>query len=509
MAEEVEGEEMPLALSVQSALGNDRLKPYVPIWTGIHVLAIAALALRLAVAWWSERIHHPDELFQYLEQAHRLVYGYGFIPWEYRFGARNWLLPGALAGLLEVLRLLGLDQPTVYVPLIKSTFALLSVSLVYACYAIGRNLFQEQTGRLAAAFAALWYELLYASSIATPEVLGTYATVGGLALLAGEPSQRKTILAGLLLGTSVALRVQYAVPAGALWVLVWVVGGWRPALLLALSGAAVPIVAGALDAWTWGIPFMSYYNNVVLNLSGVAQIFGQKPLLWYLYALSVASAGLYAAAIVHGALTWRKCWPILLLVACVVVPHSLVAHKEYRFMILVAPLLLPLLADAIVSGLPRLGGPFASRPAWSMAVIAVLAVSVLGSVTRDVFRRDDQLLAMLELSRRNDVSAVLDLAGDWTASGGFYYLHRNVPYYLREQIEGLPGADIRMLVSHVVAPAGQQDMPGFRLAASFRTVAILEQTSPPAAYRRLPRDGREPRLPPVDDRLTPMVRPRF
>ena len=81
----------------------------------LHVLAGAALALRLVVAWGSEH-----------EQAHRLVYSYGFVPWEFRFGTRNWLLPGALAALLAALRAIGLDRPTVYIPVLKSIFAILS-----------------------------------------------------------------------------------------------------------------------------------------------------------------------------------------------------------------------------------------------------------------------------------------------------------------------------------------------------------------------------------------------
>src|ERR1700678_2983109 len=137
---------------------------HVPVWRQLHVVAAAALVLRLAVAWRSERIYFPDELFQYLEQAHRLVYGYGFVPWEYRFGTRNWLLPGLLAALLEALRSFGLDRPTAYIPVLKSILAMLSVSVVYASYAIGRHLSGERTGRVAAVLAALWYELVEAST---------------------------------------------------------------------------------------------------------------------------------------------------------------------------------------------------------------------------------------------------------------------------------------------------------------------------------------------------------
>ena len=310
-------------------------------WPGLHIVAIVAVLLRLAVAWWSVRITYPDELFQYLEQAHRLVYGYGIVPWEFRLAARNWLLPGTLGVLLEVLRAIGLDRPTIYIPLLKSLFALISVSLVYASYSIGRNLFCERTARLAAVVAAIWYELLYVTSVATPEVLSAYAIVGALALVTGHASARRAVLVGLLLGASIALRVQYVVPATALWFLVVIKWQRRCALNAALAGAIVIGFAGLLDAWSWGTAFISYYNNLNFNLLlDKEDAFGRSPLLAYFYWLVTASAGLFLVAAGYGAIRWKRCWPILLLLACVLVPHSLIPHKEYRFVILAVPLLL-------------------------------------------------------------------------------------------------------------------------------------------------------------------------
>ena len=53
-----------------------------------------AFALRVGLAVAFPNLHHADELFQYLEQGHRMAFGYGVIPWEYRDGARSWMLPG-------------------------------------------------------------------------------------------------------------------------------------------------------------------------------------------------------------------------------------------------------------------------------------------------------------------------------------------------------------------------------------------------------------------------------
>jgi hypothetical protein len=45
----------------------------------IHLLVLAALVARLVVVFVHDRVYHPDEIFQYLEQAHRLTFGYGYV----------------------------------------------------------------------------------------------------------------------------------------------------------------------------------------------------------------------------------------------------------------------------------------------------------------------------------------------------------------------------------------------------------------------------------------------
>jgi hypothetical protein len=541
--------------------------PYT--WPLIHWVAIAALVLRLIVAWRSEKISHPDALFQYLEQAHRVVYGYGFIPWEYRFGTRNWLLPGGLAMLLKILRALGLDCPSAYIPLIKSFVAIISVSVVYANYTIGRHLFSEQTGQFAAIFAAVWYELISSSTFPTPDVLGMCAVLGAFALATLPQTGRRVIAIGILLGLAVALRVQYAPPAAVVAIVVVIRWGWWPALTLSGYGAAVLVGAGLSDAWTWGTPFISYYNNLLFNsVYGISNVFGRHPLYFYIAYLAVMSSGLHLVALASGIVSWRRSWPILLVVASVLVPHMLVAHKEYRFVHLIIPLLLLLLARGsirLTSRLPVMGTEALSKNLaaalvcaaagallltrsaqlgrhevrvlvllgvtllmaplifalfrWlarrtifhvrTAAILTVGLVSGAGCVATNVLERDDRLLAALDLSKRRDVAAVLDLAGPWWQSGGYYYLHKDVPYYFKENIEKLPASEIPLMVSHVIVRDLDSLPSGFRVSAVFGKVSVLEQEAPPASYSRLPQDGREPKQQGVDDRFAPTVRRSF
>ena len=60
-----------------------------------------AIGLRLIPIIFVPSMVWADEIFQTSEQAHRLVYGSGLVPWEFQLGMRSWLLPGVIAALME------------------------------------------------------------------------------------------------------------------------------------------------------------------------------------------------------------------------------------------------------------------------------------------------------------------------------------------------------------------------------------------------------------------------
>jgi phosphatidylinositol glycan class B len=63
----------------------------------ISIIALA-LAVRLIAIFLFPSLHHPDENYQTLEQAHRLVFGYGVKTWEFEDGIRSLVIPYLLAG---------------------------------------------------------------------------------------------------------------------------------------------------------------------------------------------------------------------------------------------------------------------------------------------------------------------------------------------------------------------------------------------------------------------------
>src|SRR5213592_3330109 len=95
---------------------------------GSSEVAKAHAERRVGLAFNDDGISYPDEIHQSLEPAHRLVFGYGLVAWEFVEGARNWLFPGTIAALLELCRLIGLDDPRVYLGLTRLTFAAIGIA---------------------------------------------------------------------------------------------------------------------------------------------------------------------------------------------------------------------------------------------------------------------------------------------------------------------------------------------------------------------------------------------
>ena len=67
------------------------------IAAGLLAVMLLAVGLRLVPIIVVPSVNWGDEVFQAIEPAHRLVFGYGLVPWEFQLGMRSWLLPGIVA----------------------------------------------------------------------------------------------------------------------------------------------------------------------------------------------------------------------------------------------------------------------------------------------------------------------------------------------------------------------------------------------------------------------------
>src|ERR671933_307798 len=111
------------------------------VWAALLLglsLVLGAL-LRLWLATHDDGIFWPDEIYQSLEPAHRLVFGYGVISWEFELGARSWALPGFVALLLKASAMAGLSDPRSYLTVVRVAFCMVGLATACTTFLLARS----------------------------------------------------------------------------------------------------------------------------------------------------------------------------------------------------------------------------------------------------------------------------------------------------------------------------------------------------------------------------------
>ena len=139
-------------------------------------------AARIWLACVDDGIYWPDEVYQSLEPAHRLVFGHGLVSWEYGLGARTWALPGLVAALLWLCQAVGLDDPRQYLLAVRFAMCAIAVATAWAGYLLGRRFGAESLfAACGAAVFALAGPAVYFGPKALSETVSALPIVLGLA----------------------------------------------------------------------------------------------------------------------------------------------------------------------------------------------------------------------------------------------------------------------------------------------------------------------------------------
>jgi hypothetical protein len=405
------------------------------------VITAGALLIRMGVAVLLPSIVHQDEIFQYLEQGHRLAFGDGLVPWEYIVGARSWLFPGLIAGVLDVARLFS-DQPETGDLAVAALMAILSLSPVICGYLWGWRIGGSRAAVAVGGVNAVWFELVYFAPHTLSENLAADALVAGLYLMyPARPAMSfgRLALAGFCLGLAFVFRVQLA-PAIAVGVVAVCRTEIRTRYLPVLLGAALPVLlAGLLDAVTWDWPFQSMALNFWINLKdGVAAQFSRAPPYQYLSFAVTYWSGAFALVVVLACMGARRL-PVLLLVALTIfAAHTLLSHKEYRFNFPALPLVMTLVGIGSADVAERLGGALRSPRAriampWAVPVFWLVTSLVLAR-SREFYplwyRDQGSILAMRIIDRDPAACGVGIYPSDlWDRGGGYAHLRSGLSLY--------------------------------------------------------------------------------
>jgi hypothetical protein len=408
---------------------------------------LAGAAFRIHWALNDEGLYWPDEVYQSLEPAHRLVFGYGLLAWEFVEGARNWALPGLVAGVLGLARLFGGTDPAVYLDVAKGFFALLGTACAWGSWRLARAYgASEPAAAAGAALFALAAVPIYFAPRALSENASALPVVLGLALALPRGGSRRAVMAGaFLLGLAVLLRLQNGVFCVGLLAVLLAQRRWRAAgeSLAVLAGWA--FAYGLLDRLTWGRWFHSALVYLEFNLlKDGASGWGTAPFSYY---GRVLFTGMPAVSVLTGVLALvaaRRAPGLLAVTLLFFVLHALQPHKELRFLVPALPLFTALAGVGLDVLLGR-WSPRAVRAGAALGVVAVAALSGAraGSLTfGDVGQYEDSRPQASAWDDVGDVNRLLlaasrvkELCGlkievvhlAWT--GGYSYLHQPVPLY--------------------------------------------------------------------------------
>ncbi|MFC6647332.1 hypothetical protein ACFQBQ_17495 [Granulicella cerasi] len=388
-------------------------------------LLLIGFLLRLALLH-TPRSFQADETFQYLEQAHRLVFGYGVVPWEYRYGIRSWLVPFALSGPMKLGSVL-LPGTAAYLLLPRICLCILSLGSILAAYALGLRLSRAHA-LAAATVAALWPDfLLFSGQALTDSIAVPFAL--GAAVLLRSSARWKLVAAGALLALACAIRVQY-LPALAAMLLVSLAFRWRDWLWTGLGILAATALSTVPDILLADAPFVWVSKNIHMNLvAHHAVAYGSEGPLFYLVQF-FATWVIWTIPLFWLAWIGSRRFPELrAMIVVLIAMHSFIAHKEFRYIHLAMITILLLAAIGTVEWLQQQEHLRYTRWVIACWLLAAFTSVAMPTQTEDWGRAVAGNEAFAAISHDPRTCGVAMFKQWWTNAGGYTYLHRDVPLY--------------------------------------------------------------------------------
>lgn len=462
------------------------------VW--IWALAGAALTIRVVVALSRSDMAWPDEHFQSLEPAAKVVFGHGILSWEWLTGYRPWVIPGLYLPLFGALKLGGITGGLGVILLSRaftaafSTWVLLRMNR--ALCQCGVSWFGRLAGLGAFAFSVpmiLWSATTLADNWAMVAVWGVLPEI---LRRIDKRDARSWLWVGILAGTPALIKLQLAFWVLGVGLAFWLIRVPASRIAWAALGGGLDLLAlGALDAVTWGKPFQSLIRQasegrLISEQQGVSPWWDYFPKVWrdqgsglFLFLAALALAALVrsrARSILREKIGERRRQLIVTLLPMAFFLGAMmpIGHKETRFLLPVIPALYCLLA-LLIDGLAPASFSAKSKPqrvAFSAVAILILVAGSLASggraLSTPIYLTRKNTAALEEAIRKDDGLAadgsgcVLLVDHSWEWTRGELVLGR--PASLRnESLLKLPESDARNCAYAIVARFDSDDFRTF------------------------------------------------
>jgi hypothetical protein len=257
---------------------------------------------------------------------------------------------------------------------------------------------------------------------------------------------------------------------------------------------------------------VSYANNYLFNVVyDVSALFGLMGHRWYADQLLMASFGLFAVTGLWSLRWWRQLWLPVGVIVVIVASHTVIGHKEYRFVFAVIPFVIILFGVVMAR---------VTEGACRVALVGVALVSIAGGMHQlpgqtgvydagPLFAPDPSVQAFRSLADDPTLTALYIADEYWPSSLGYAYLHRDVPIYFARDLAAMQaesGLGVAGYASHVIHRGTPVETPGFVELSRFGPVEIRRNVRD-APLRTLDAYSRHIPQPGVDGVYTPSVRP--
>ncbi|CAI5747230.1 unnamed protein product [Peronospora destructor] len=354
---------------------------------------------------------NPDEYWQSTEVAHRLVFGYGYLTWEWQKDAqlRGFAHPGLFAGLYKLLELLNLDSrwAVAYGPRLFQ--GLLSAANDFCLYKLARIYLDAKAAKWALLCQLLSWFIFYVMVRPFSNCVETLCTTAALAFwpwkfLEDQAEKKKTDDVSPAKRSNRTLALVFAA-LGVLFrptnAVIWLYPGlvhflqthdrahlmFSVVLPIALVTTLTMLCIDRLGYGEWAfVPFNFVKFNI---LESKDRLYGEHPWNWYFSQGYPAIVGTTLPLGIAGYLTPSRkdlgrtiMWTLFV--------YSNASHKEFRF---VLPLLPPAFAYAgycLCKFERRLYVQFGERTQRNLLRLAILLVVVPNVLIAYYFSRSHQ-----------------------------------------------------------------------------------------------------------------------
>jgi len=319
------------------------------------VFFIAAVAF-IITAYNSHGFYHPDEHYQIVDFAQ---FKLGLenpenLAWEYRAQIRPTLQPMICYAVFKVLYAFNITNPYSQAFCLRLLTALLALITIHFFVKNTKNLFENQAIQKGYTLLSyfLWFIPFVSARFASETWSGLFFLLALTLILKNSNKKHSLFSIGILLGFSFLFRFQiaFAILGLILW-LFYINKTKSYSLIIMCMGALLILLFGVyLDTWFYGefvfTPWNYFYSNIVNDM---ASTFGTSPWHFYLVKLITFPGIVIGICLVLSILILLIKNPGNIFLWCFIpflLAHTLVPHKEERFMFSFAYLVAIILTTA-------------------------------------------------------------------------------------------------------------------------------------------------------------------